>query len=265
MKKGNHIYDKYGYLAGTDSNRAKDLMDMFIDDTIDAIICFRGGYGCIRLIPYLDLKLIRKHPKVFCGYSDITALLNLISNKCNFPTFHSPMINSNFNDQTTTDYFIKILSNSYKHIVYDFNIFNNISILNKQNFTGTLVGGNLSIIISTLCTPCEVKFKDSILLIEEINEPPYVIDRLLTQLLSSNKLKHCKAIILGQFTDCASSNINNFSIYDLICQKLLPLNIPIVTNFPSGHSYPNITLPIGCKLSYNSKSNTLSTIQNIFL
>ncbi|AYE34493.1 S66 peptidase family protein [Clostridium septicum] len=267
VKKGKHIYDKYGYLAGTDSNRAEDLMDMFIDNSIDAILCLRGGYGSMRMIPYLNLKTIKQNPKPFCGYSDITLLLNYISKKCNFATFHAPMITSNFKDSVTQDYFINTLTNHNMNFYNLKKISNNkITYINKNNFNGKLVGGNLSIICSSIGTPYELNFKNSIVLIEEIDESPYAIDRMLTQLIYSGKLKHSSGIILGDFTNCTSKNKNSaeFNIDEVINQKLSQLKIPVIKGFPIGHSYPNVTLPIGSKLSFNYKNDLLNISENIF-
>lgn len=266
IKKGSYIYDTYGYLAGTDKDRAKDLMDMFSNPEIDAIVCFRGGYGSIRMAPYLDLNIIKKNPKPFCGYSDITLLLNYFNKKCNFPTFHSPMINSKFDDELTLQYFTNVLTNFNKNSFYNLRKLsdNNIHYINKSDFNGKLVGGNLSLITSTLGTPYEIDFNKSILLIEEVSESPYAIDRMLSQLLSSGSLKKCSAIILGHFTDCTCKNRNTFNLNEVFYQKLSNLDIPIIIGLPFGHDYPNITLPIGAKFSFTSQNDLLTLKQNIF-
>lgn len=258
-----HLFNQYGYLSDTDSNRANDLMNMFLDNRVDGIICYRGGFGSIRILDLLDYTLIKNNPKVFCGYSDITILLNTISNKCKFPCFHSPMINSNFSDAITNNYFLDSVSGRIKS--YNLNHFTNIEILNAKNFCGTLSGGNLSIICSSLGTPYEVKFNNRILLLEDIGEEPYAIDRMLSQLILSKKLSSCSGIILGHFTDCKSKNDYSFTIRDLIKEKLEPLKIPIICNFPSGHSYPNITLPIGAKLEFSKFKNQISIVDRFFL
>lgn len=258
IKIGKNIFNTYGYLAGTDKERADDINRMFADKDVDAIICYRGGYGSIRMANYLDLNTIKKNPKIFCGYSDITLLLNYINKKCRFPTFHGPMINSNFNDPMTKDYFTNILENINSKITYNLKDIcgNNLKVYNSRDFKGKLVGGNLSIICSTLGTPYEIKFKKNILLIEEVNESPYVVDRMLSQLISCGKLKNLQGIILGHFTDCTSSK-NTLTIEEIIEEKLVPLNIPIIKHFPCGHDYPNITMPIGVKFKYDSKKNLL--------
>lgn len=258
IKLGKNIFNSYGYLAGTDKERADDINRMFADKEVDAIICYRGGYGSIRIANYLDLNTIKKNPKIFCGYSDITLLLNYINKKCKFPTFHGPMINSDFDDSITEHYFTNILENINNKITYNLKSIcnNNLKVYNSRDFKGRLVGGNLSIICSTIGTPYEIKFKNNILLIEEVNESPYVIDRMLSQLICSRKLDKLQAIILGHFTDCTSIK-NTLTIEEIIEEKLLPLNIPIIKYFPFGHDYPNITMPIGVKFRYDSKKYLL--------
>lgn len=251
------IYESYGYLAGSDKDRALSLNKMFKDKDIDAIICYRGGYGSIRMAPYLDLKNIKANQKPFIGYSDITLLLNYINKECGFVTFHGPMINSNFNDILTKDYFINLLENDNFPITYNLNeLIDNFTIYNNNNFSGKLVGGNLSLIVSTISTPYEIDFKNNILFIEEVNESVYSVDRMLSQLISCGKLKNVCGIILGQFTNCKTDK-DSFDINYIIKDRLENLKIPIITGFPAGHDYPNITLPIGAYFKYISKENIL--------
>ena len=257
IKISDTIYKSYGYLAGSDKERALSLNEMFKDKEVDAIICYRGGYGSIRMVPYLDLKVIKANPKPFIGYSDITLLLNYINKKCNFITFHGPMINSNFDDKLTKNYFVNILENNNFPITYNLNeLIENTVIYNNKNFSGRIVGGNLSLIVSTLSTPYEISFKNNILFIEEINENPYVVDRMLSQLISCGKLKNICGIIIGQFTNCTAEE-GSFDINHIIKEKLERLEIPIIIGFPAGHDYPNIMLPIGSHFTYISDKNLL--------
>ena len=263
IKKGKHLYDSFGYLAGMDKDRANDLNSMFEDKEVDAIVCLRGGYGSIRMAPYLDLKIIKKNPKPLFGYSDITLLLNYIYNKCNFSTFHGPMITSDFNDNITKEYFLKIIQNNNK-ITYNLKdiCHNNYLIYNSKDFKGNIVGGNLSIICSTIGTPYEVKFKNNILLVEDVNENPYSVDRMLSQLIFCGKLKKLSGILIGNFTNC-TSNDTSLSVEKIIKDKLTPLGIPIIYGLKIGHEYPNITIPIGSSFKFFSKKNLL--IQNEFI
>lgn len=265
LNLGKHLFDKYGCFAGTDYYRAYDLNSMFMDDSIDGIVCFRGGYGSIRTLPYINKKIIKHHPKFFCGYSDITILLNYFS-KLGLITFHGPMINSDFEDKLTLNSFKEVSSYNKGGYTYDLNKFDNINYINIKNFNGKISGGNLTMICSALGTPYEVQTKNSILLLEEINENPYVIDRMLTLLLlNKNIFKNCKGIILGSFEGCSLSNYSkSFNLEEIIMNRLKPLNIPIITGFPFGHGYPNITIPIGVNATFDYNKKLL-TINDSFL
>lgn len=256
---GNHLYDKYGYLAGNDKDRAKELIDMFEDDSIDGIICYRGGYGSIRTLPYININSIKKHPKFFCGYSDITILLNYFARN-GLITFHGPMIKSNFSDILTLSYFKRMMFNPSKGMIYDLS---NCTKYNNDYFTGKLLGGNLSMICSSIGTPYEINLDKSILLLEEVNESPYVIDRLLTQLILSHKLNKCKAILIGHMTGCSLDNYEeSFTTLEVIKKRLIPLGIPIIYGVPFGHSYPNLIFPIGSKATYDKNTNNLILCEN---
>jgi len=232
---------------------------MFLDNSIDGIVCFRGGYGSIRTLPYINPKVIKKNPKFFCGYSDITILLNYFA-KLGLITFHGPMINSDFTNEETLKSFLNISSSS-SNIIYNLNDYNNIFYINPNSFSGKIVGGNLSVICSSIGTSFEINTKNSILLLEDINEPPYAIDRMLTQLLYAKKLDSCRGIILGSFKGCDLADyIRSLSLKEIILDRLGPLDIPIITGFPFGHSYPNITIPIGCKGHFSYENKTLKIL-----
>lgn len=248
IKEGAHLYDSEKYLAGSDKDRASDLINMFKDPEVDMILCLRGGYGTMRILPLLDLGIIRANPKIFMGFSDITSLLNIISQKCNLITFHGPMGSSLLSERETLKSFLYILTSCKSN----FNINNPKDFNIKQEIPGyakgEIVGGNLSLITSTLGTPYEIDFKNKILFIEEISEAPYKIDRMLTQLLLANKLQECNGFILGQFKGCTLTNYDkSFTLEEVFKNRLLFLNKPTVSNLMTGHDYPKITLPIGCQ------------------
>lgn len=246
-KYSNKLFNKFGFLAGSDQSRAEDFMNMIKDPEVNAILCFRGGYGCIRMLPYLDYDLISKNPKIICGYSDITILLNYLYKKIKLITFHGPMVKSNFDDKYTREYFLSILQYGYKNISISLKPFEEkIKIFNKKNFSGRLIGGNLSLLCSSIGTPYEFDTKNSILLIEEVNEEPYALDRMLTHLILSGKLNKCKGFIIGHLTPIKEDINNNVvSLEQVLLERLNPLNKPLILNVPFGHDYPNITLPIG--------------------
>lgn len=262
IKEGDHIYDKKGYLAGEDKHRAEDLMNMFKDSEVDMILCIRGGYGAMRILPYLDFSIIENNPKIFMGFSDITVLLNNIYKQCNFPTFHGPMGTSNLNEEYTLKSFIDSISfiRKEKYIIKNPTEFRSFPLI-KGKATGNLVGGNLCLICSTLGTPYEIDFENNILFIEEIGESPYKIDRMLTQLLLSGKIQKCNGIILGGFTNCELKDYtNSLTLDEVLADRLLNLNIPILSNFSSGHCYPKLTIPIGAKISLDSEKGEIEVL-----
>ena len=253
VKEGKYIREKNNYLSGTDKERAEDINEMFQDSNVKAIICFRGGYGSIRMIKYLDLKAIKNNPKPFFGYSDITLLLNYLNKSTGLITYHAPMIKSNFENEETLQSLLKVLTNQNTKttLEIDLNKFSNVKSYSTKKICGKISGGNLSIICSSLKTPYEIDTYNKILLIEEVNEEPYSIDRLLSQLIYSGKLKKVKCILIGHITP-KSAVLDN-----IIEDFLLPLNIPLITGIPIGHDYPNITLPIGQKCSIDFKDKKI--------
>lgn len=264
VKIGDHLYDKKGYFAGDDKQRAEDLMNMFKDDKVTAIICFRGGYGTMRILPFLDLNVIKKNPKILCGYSDITILLNYLYKKLGFITFHGPMIKSDFEEEATRESLISALIKGNTGYEIDLQRYPSVEILNPTNIKGDLTGGNLSLICSSLGTPFEIETKNKILIIEEVNEKTYAVDRMLTQLLMANKLQHCKGLILGYFTpNKEDKTTDNFTISEVIKDRILTLNKPTILNFPFGHEYPNLTLPIGAEITFDFYNKKIRTIHPI--
>lgn len=258
---GESINSKYGYLSGTDEIRAKDIMDMFEDDSIDAILCYKGGYGCQRLLPYLDFEKIKKHPKLFMGYSDITVMLNVLYQKCNMPSVHGMMgvslgnkENYSLNHMMTTIFegFKQPLSNPSEELI----------VVNEGVCEGTLVGGNLSLIYALMGTEYEIDLKDKILFVEEVNESPYAIDRMLSSLSLSNKLKGLKGIICGYFTNCESDT--EITYQSLLVHYFKQLNIPFVMNFQSGHQKPFVNLPIGLKVKLDTYQKHIVVEEEIY-
>lgn len=264
VKEGAHLYDKHGYLAGKDEDRARDLTNMFLDDSVDAIMCFRGGYGTIRLLPFIDYKILRKYPKIFIGYSDITILLNYFYEKFNLITFHGPMLNSDLEDEPT----ITAFYNTLMHGTKPYTLSNPKECpeiyYGSSPAEGVIVGGNLTLLCSTIGTPYEINTRNKLLFIEEVGEAPYRIDRMLTQLLMSGKLHDCRGIILGQFTDCSANNPDkSLSLEDVLTERILSLNKPTIMNFMSGHDYPKITLPIGAKAQVDPCNKKFEILQAV--
>ena len=258
---GENAKAQKGYLAGEDQARINDLHRFFKEDKIDAIWCLRGGYGSARLLPDLDYKLIRKNPKVLIGYSDITALLNSIYNKCGLLAFHGPVGSSTFTDFTIQ---------SLQSMLLQTSIPPPIQVLEDKAFTirsgqaeGKLVGGNLSLISALAGSSYLPKFKNKIVFLEDVGEKPYRIDRMLTHLLYSTDLHKAAAIVLGVFADCeADPDDKSLSLKETLQDRLGQVSIPVIYGFPFGHVADNATLAIGLRASLDTATGKLRFLES---
>ncbi len=263
VKIGEYVLQKNGYLAGNDAQRLLDLHAMFADKEVKAIVCIRGGYGTLRLLPNIDFSLIRKNPKIFIGYSDITALLHAIYAKTKLVCFHGPMALSDFSQDLTLDSFLDSLQEKKRRINYqavpDEAHDVDTCVIYPGKAKGQLVGGNLSLLLSLIGTPYEINLKNKILFIEEVGEEPYRIDRMITQLIVSGRLSRVAGVVLGKFSNCAPENPErSLSLDELFAERFSILKIPVLQGFPFGHVPQNITLPIGVNAKMNSADLSLS-------
>lgn len=249
VKPGQSCRGRYGYLSGSDGVRAGDINTMFADPDVDGIICLRGGYGTPRILDRLDYEMIARNPKVFIGYSDITTIHIALNQKCGLVTFHGPMAAAD--------------------MITDFDAFSSESLFNAVMGTtplgqlanppgfpiktllggtaaGPVIGGNIMLAAATLGTPYEIDTTGKILLLEEIDEPPYGIDRMLTQLRLAGKLDACSGIILGNWNNCVprkgSESLTLLQIFEDI---ITPCGKPTIYDVMAGHCQPKITVPLG--------------------
>ncbi len=247
VKLGPNVYNEYGYLAGKDAERLADLHEMFADTEVKAIICSNGGYGTGRIAADLDYDLIRRNPKIFWGYSDITFLHTSIRQKSGLVTFHGPMLSSDIGKETWSDvsaHFISQLFNN-KAVVYDESIAPMETPISGQA-QGELVGGNLCLIVSTLGTPYEIEMKGKILLIEDIHEEPRSVDRMLNQLWMSGKLQHIAGLVVGDFNDCGpAERQQSLTLEEVLDNYIKLINKPTLKGLKIGHCQPNVAVPLG--------------------
>jgi muramoyltetrapeptide carboxypeptidase len=267
VKLGKHIFKRYGYLSSTDDERADDLNEMFADEKVKAIICVRGGYGTPRLLDKVDYNLIKKKPKIFVGYSDITALQLAIFKKTGLVTFSGPMlavdIYSNF-DSFAEEFFWRILTSREKKIEIKNPNGVELNTLKSGKATGTLLGGNLSLIASIMGTKYQPSFNGSVLVIEDIGEEPYRIDRYLSQLKNSGVLYKINACILGQFTDCAPKEPEkSLTLEQIFNDYLGNLKIPVISNLSYGHIPQKLTLPLGARVRVDAKRQKITIIESV--
>lgn len=232
--------------AGSPSERASDIMSMFEDHSIDAIICARGGYGGNRVLPMLDYDIIRANPKIFVGYSDITGFLNSIARRSGLITFHGPML-STYGKQTiqyNLDVFQQVLSGN-NEIKIESTPACMARCLKPGTASGPLWGGNLTLVIEKLATPDQLGTAGSILLLEDIDEKLYALERMMLHLKLSGSLDGIKGLVIGEMLEIGDGKTPFGKTTDEIVLDVCgDLDIPIISNFPCGHGDYQATLPI---------------------
>lgn len=250
VQLGMTIGQRSGYLAGRDDARASDLNAMFASPDIDGIVCLRGGYGTMRLLELLDYNLIREHPKVFVGYSDITALHVSIGQRTGLVTFHGPMVASDMGkglSDYTWGYFSRAVTIS-KPLgpVINPPLSSPPVCITPGTAQGYLTGGNLSLIAATLGTPYEIDTRGKILCLEEVGEEPYRVDRMLTQLLLAGKLQDAAGVVFDVCAGCdRDEEESGFTVEEVLRDRLGNLNKPVFYNLYFGHTAEKATLPFG--------------------
>jgi muramoyltetrapeptide carboxypeptidase len=265
-----NILAKYGYLAGTDNQRAADVHEMFSNKDIKGIICARGGYGCARLLPLLNYKLIENNPKVICGYSDVTALLYGIYSQTGLVCFHGPVGISTYNDYST-ECFNRVLVNPENREVFhsmpEENLTENyrLKVIAGGKCRGITAGGNLSIVTSMAGTPYDIDTDGKIVFLEETGEEPYRIDRMLTQLLQSGKLNKAAGVVMGIFSKCEpkvkegeADNAESFTLMEVLADRLGGLNIPVIYGMSFGHVTNKMTIPVGIEMELDTADASLT-------
>ncbi len=264
---GKNVGTQEGYLAGTDEQRLTDLHSMFKNKHIRAIFSIRGGYGSGRLLDKIDYKLISKNPKIFVGYSDINALQMAFFAKTGLVTFAGPMVAVDFHEEVSTfteEVFWRTITSNKKIGKIKNPRNEKFYILNKGRAVGKILGGNLSLLTSLMGTEYFPKINNSILILEDINEAPYKIDRMLNHLRLAKVFKHIKGVILGHFVDCVEPDPEKrtFSLNEVIIEYFQNLDIPVLYNVKHGHIKENITIPYGVKCVLNATRSTIEIPDN---
>lgn len=277
VKLAPNVPKRLGFLAGTDQERADDLMGMFSDPEVHAILCVRGGYGTPRLLPLLNYKVIRKNPKIFVGYSDVTALHCAFLTKAKLISFHGPMLNSDFAHPEMPDFTVQsflhtlsLIASPDRKLPFDISHGyreKTVKTLRRGIARGQLIGGNLSLLCSLIGTPWQPAFKERILFLEDVGEVPYRFDRMLTHLLNAGLLQQVAGIAIGLNADCEDPKAKTTREYrqtldDVIQDRLLPLKVPIVTGLPFGHVPHNAMLPVGANVVLDANRGALSLAES---
>lgn len=262
VEVGNSLSRRYGYLAGTDGERAEEIRQMFADDSIKGIFCVRGGYGTGRIADQLDYELIRAHPKVFWGYSDITFLLQSIYQLAGVVTFHGPMLSSDLGLDDVHPLTVQTFQQLFDEqpVIYSEAI-SPLQMIVPGRVSGPLVGGNLSLITSSLGTPYEIDCQGKILFIEEINEELYKVDGMLNQLRLAGKLEQAAGFLICDFNNCTAGKYQDkesFDLQQLIEDYIASAGKPALGGFKIGHCSPNIAVPVGVIAQLDADERTLA-------
>ncbi len=270
------VRSRKGYLAGPDGARARDLESAFADPKVRMVLCLRGGYGSPRIVDLIDYDLMRRNPKIFVGYSDISALLTSLNQKANVVTFHGPMAATDFSGKGLASFssrhfwpLVEAKPGNKEEVarLADWGRDRTGKLGRRRTIApgvaeGTLTGGNLSTIVSLLGTPYEIDTKDKILFIEDVNEEPFRIDRMLCQLHLSGKLRQCRGFLVGGFTRCeARKGSSSLSLEAILKQYLGGLNVPAMAGFPAGHLPEQATLPFGSHVRLDAGGQKLSILE----
>ncbi len=244
------IFSRAGYLAGSDIHRARMLNRLFSDPAVDAVFCARGGFGSMRLLPHLDFDLIRVHPKIFVGFSDISVLLSVFAEHCGIVTFHGPVLGTLVSaDRHTWEPLWQALTCDHPLVVPA----EKPVALRAGSASGIVSGGNLSTLCHLTGTAFAPRFRNRLLFLEDVGEPAYKIDRMLTQMKLSGALDGVAGILLGSFDDCCPAGELHRIVADIFQEK----PIPILAGFTIGHGKRNHTLPLGMNATLDTAAGHL--------
>lgn len=270
VKLGAHVRGRYGQFGGTDAQRAADINDFFADDSVAGLIALTGGSGCNRIVDKLNYALIRRKPKFFGGFSDLTSLVNAIHQQTGLVTFHSPVAGSEWNEFSVA---------SFKSTVMDAQATlmqnpkgergaglvqtqDRISTLRPGQASGALVGGNLAVLSSLAGTPFFPDCRGAILFLEEINEYIYRVDRMLSTLRLCGALDRLAGVVLGKFTNCGpgDGNYGTLTLDEVFDDYFLPLNVPVYRGAMIGHIKRKFTVPVGAPARMDASAGTLQLL-----
>jgi len=242
------------YLSGTTERRAAEFLEMLRNPEVHAIFCARGGYGSAHIIPYIEPELLIANPKIINGSSDITSLLTLLD-RSGLVGFYGPMVATAILQGErgyNASVFFDVLSGKTVRFPLD-----GTSVLRSGTAEGRLTGGCLSVVMTTLGTPHEIDTTDAILVLEDLGEKPYEIDRMLTQLKQAGKLESVRGFVFGEMLNCFQNANQGYSLEEVVMDVLGDTTVPILYGFPTGHtSGPNVLVPFGvqARLSLGAES-----------
>ncbi len=261
VRHDDRIFESFRYLAGKDQGRAEELQQLFEAPEIDAVLALRGGFGCSRLIPLLDEKRLRPHCKVFMGFSDLTTLHLFFRRRFGWVTIHGPMAASPALGGIGQEEEKNLCS-----LLTDSQYMPQLSFADLQSWVpgvaeGRLTGGCLSIIAASVGTSYEIRSEGRILFIEDLGEPPYRIDRMLTHLRLAGLLDQVAGVLVGRFDECNPER-GDYTVEDVLREKLEGLGVPVIAGFPAGHGTGNWALPLGARVRLDADAGQIKFLES---
>jgi len=266
---------KYGYLAASDELRASDIGRFFADPAIDGIVCMKGGYGTPRILDLIDYGVVAANPKILAGYSDITGLHLAFQRFAGFPTFHTPMgisMDGSFDEFSQASWRAALMNPAPLGLLVapppgsqDLST-GEPSPLTRSlvggKARGPLVGGNLSLVAALTGTPYALVPDGAIIFLEDIDEEPYRIDRMLTQLRLAGVFKRCAGVVLGHWTHCEPKDTErSLTLEQVFADVIIPAGKPTITGFAAGHSTPTHSFPLGVEAILDADAGTLELVE----
>lgn len=251
---GAHVLARNEYLGGRDAERLQDLNAALADDAVDAIWCVRGGYGAMRLLPHVDWASLTRRPRALIGFSDVTALHAAASTRCALVTYHGPTARG-----TLTDFARESLVRAVVEGRDPCGRAEAARTVRGGRAHGRLVGGNLALLAALAGTPYAPDYRDALLVLEDIGEPAYRIDRMLTQLRLAGVFAQIAGLVVGHFTECAPAHDLSSSALDaLIGEAADVAGVPAVAGVPVGHIDDQWTIPLGAHAQLDAETLTLT-------
>lgn len=255
---GENVRERHFYFAGVDDKRLADFNAALRDDSIDAIWCLRGGYGAMRLLPKLDLDALCAHPKTIIGYSDITALHCAVALRCDLASIHGPTARSKL-----TPFAERSLRAAATATDESCGTVESAQILVPGRARGTLIGGNLALLVALHGTPYQPNYEGAILILEDVNEAPYRIERMLLQLRLSGSLQQCAGIVFGSFTNTGETDDRHLggdrSLNEVIREAAEAVGVPAICGAPIGHINDQWSVPLGVEAQLDADAKHLAT------
>jgi muramoyltetrapeptide carboxypeptidase len=244
------LFDSCGYLAGSDEKRAAAFNRLIADPQIDAIMCARGGYGSLRILPFLDYARVAEHPKAVIGFSDVTALLWALYSRCGLIGFHGPLVTT-LADAAAADrdaLWNAVASEGHLRLRFE-----TAAAIRPGRTSAPVAGGNLTTLCHLLGTPYAPLFRGHIVFLEDRGEAPYRLDRMLTQMKMAGCFDGMQGLVLGSFEDCGARE----DAWRVVAEVFADAQWPILAGVDAGHGGPNVTIPLGVEAALDAEGRTL--------